>query len=125
MVACTHAAATPRLHHDPVQRLQALHFFTLPHPSFLTSPSQFSLRIVAAPLEIVHFAADPSEPSHGVRLHAPSCSYTGARPAGMLSLVTGHMLLCISMVRMRAFAWQLIHGCTLLLFCAPLQPATS
>lgn len=39
---------------------------------------QFSLRIVAAPLEIVHFAADPSEPSHGVRLHAPSCSYTGA-----------------------------------------------
>ena len=116
----------PRLRHIHVQRLQAVgNAASLSLPPFPSFPRQFSLRIVAAPLEIAHFAADPSEPSHGVRLHAPSCSYTGARPAGMLSLVTGHMLLCISMVRMRAFAWQLIHGCTLLLFRAPLQHATS
>jgi hypothetical protein len=37
---------------------------------------QLCLDIVAAPLEVVHFAADPFDASHGIHLHAPSCTYT-------------------------------------------------
>ncbi|KAL4444145.1 hypothetical protein ABPG75_011882 [Micractinium tetrahymenae] len=39
---------------------------------------QLSLTITAAPLEIVHLAADPADCSHGISLRAPSCTYTAA-----------------------------------------------
>ena len=38
---------------------------------------QLSLDISATPLELVHYAGDPSDCSHGIRLLTPSCSYTG------------------------------------------------
>lgn len=60
---------------------------------------QFSLSITATPLDIVHFAADPADPSHGVRLQAPSCSYTGgwgavAWGAGAVPLKPGKRCIC-------------------------------
>lgn len=38
---------------------------------------QLALTITATPMEIVHFAADPADCSHGISLRAPSCTYTG------------------------------------------------